>query len=117
MTPLDYVLFVTVGLAQTAGHYIPWDVLPFLVDESGQLKRVAAYVHGCLWLWAGLFVFLEVRGPSVDTRLVLHFFTVELIAAAVGTVVPRLLEALRESHKLAEDVEDLEALVRERRDG
>ena len=64
---------------------------------------------------AGLFVFLEVRGPSVDTGLVLHFFTLELIAAAVGTVLPRLLEALRESRVLAEDVQDLEALVKEAR--
>jgi len=107
----DLFFLGIVFLVLWSGHYAPWHVLPFLIDPHGQLHRPLAYAYGCLGIFLGMTLFALYYAPQVDVWHALRFLAFDVLAAGVGTMLPRVLHRLGEGEALAGDVQDLEELV------
>ena len=106
-----------VALLNMVGHWFPWTICPALADkESGRLKRVYAYVHGCgtiligLALWAMAYTELEPSG-LVHIWEAWSMVVLLVVAAGAGTLLPRIVEWVRDRRHDHEDVADYEQTI------
>jgi hypothetical protein len=104
----DFFILLIVFLSQMAGHWMPWKVIPALVDEAGLLRRPLAYTHGCGWILLGM-VFYALLHPEAWPFV--SFLAMTMAAAGIGTMLPRGIRAIGEAQFLRRDKEDLEKLV------
>lgn len=104
------ILFV-VFLLLWGGHWLPWRILPALVDARGDLKRVPAYVYGVLCILAGFAAWCTMQAqsemPVVYVWDAFAFLAMDATAAGVGTVMPRVLRWVLEGQAVKGDLEDL----------
>jgi len=105
LTLSDGLAIVLVGLSQALGHWIPWHLVPALVDERRQLLRPFAYVYGCLWIWLGFLVY-ALSHPTIWPAL--WFLALLIVAAGLGTMAPRAIHEIGEARRLRADRRDLE---------
>ena len=57
------LILLVVFLLLWGGHWMRWRVIPFLVNERGDLHRSLAYVYGCACIMAGfvLWVYTQMQ--------------------------------------------------------
>ncbi len=112
MTPLfQGLILLLVFLLLWGGHWLPWRVLPILVDARGDLKRVPSYIYGVLCILLGFAAWCAMQAQS-GTQVVyvwdaLGFLEMDTIAAGIGTVMPRVLRWILEGQAVKGDLEDL----------
>jgi Na+/melibiose symporter-like transporter len=100
------ILFV-VFLINWGGHWVDWSIIPFLVDKTGKLHRVLAYIHGCTSILMGFAAWAFLH-DAWDAAV---FLVAAMVAAAVGTVLPRLWKLSWEIRKLREDTDHYEQTI------
>lgn len=115
-TFVDGIILLVVFLLLWGGHWLPWRVIPALVDARGDLKRVPAYVYGVSCLLIGLAAWCAVRGPLVHVRDVLTWAVMEAGAAGLGTVLPRVMRWLLEEQAIRGDLADMHGAAKHKRD-
>lgn len=110
-TFLQGLILLVVFLLLWGGHWLPWRVLPVLVDERGDLKRVPAYVYGTLCIIGGYAAWCVVQAhllPLVDVWQSLAWLVMVTMAAGLGTVTPRVLRWVLDAQATKGDLEDLQ---------
>ena len=107
----DWTILALVALALFAGnqfrywHRLPW-VGPMITTETGELRRVPAYVYGMAWILGGLALWCSqhpAHWPAFGFALAVA------IAAGLGTTLPRMAERDAELQDDSADKEELEA--------
>ncbi len=97
---VDAMAFYIVFLINCVGHWMPWFALGVLADESGELRREFAYIHGTLSILIGTALSFISRALSGSQQIDLWLAGVLIIshvfAAALGTFVPRLVDLRRD---------------------
>jgi len=97
------------------GHWMPWWVIPAIVDEERLLLRPLAYAYGCLGIFLGLVMWaLLFGGAMVCVWNVVGFVALDIIAAGLGAMLPRGIKLLKEYRALAGDTEDYEQAIQGR---
>jgi len=111
------LILLVVFLLLWGGHWMRWRVLPFLVDERGDLHRSLAYVYGCACILAGfaLWVSQGQTMPFVRGWDAVWFLARAMIAAGMGTVIPRGIKWIQESQAVREDRVEYEQAIENRR--
>jgi len=111
---MNRFILMFVGLLLWGGHYAPWHVVPLLVDKSGRLHRPFAYAYGCSCILAGYIAWAYVQAqvmPIVDVWTSVTFLANVMIAAGVGTMMPRVVGWIGEYLAMCKDLEDYEQTV------
>lgn len=112
---IDGCLLVIVALWNYGAHWTPWRVIPFLVDDGGDLHRLVAYAHGTLTilavcvLWAVIRWYLAMHAAWVWSFVL--FLALAIAAAGAGTVLPRALRWIDEHQAQEGDVADYEQAI------
>jgi hypothetical protein len=110
-TLINGLILLVVFLALFSGHWLPWRVMPALVDARGDLKRVPAYVYGLICILAGFAAWCIMRVqlgmPSVPVWEAFTWLELDTCAAGAGTVMPRVIRWVLEQQALRGDMEDL----------
>lgn len=111
---------VLVTLLNVVGHWFPWTICPALADkETGRLRRVYAYVHGCgtilfgYAVWAMAYAELEQSG-LVHIWEAWSMLALITAAAGLGTLWPRIVEWVRDRRHDREDVADYDQTIASR---
>ena len=107
LTLTEKLILVATGLLLWGGHHFPWRIIPWLVNEKGDLYRVPAYIYGVGCILAGLAAWCAHLGDWS------WFWPVGLLAAAagIGTILPRVVKHEAESQARRADNRDLEQLI------
>ena len=110
-TFIEGLILLVVFLALFAGHWLPWRVMPALVNERGDLKRVPAYVYGTSCILIGFAAWCLMRAqsemPVVFVWDAFGWLVLDVCVAGTGTVAPRIIRWILEQQALKGDVEDL----------
>lgn len=113
---IDVILLVVIALWNFGAHWFPWKIIPFLVDDTGQLHRIVAYAHGTFTIWCGLCGWALARHLLSMTVLpwdAVTFNGLAMLAAGFGTVSPRVARWIAEARATAGDVVDYEQAIKE----
>jgi len=104
-----YALLI-IFLALWGGHWMPWQVIPLITNERGDLHRPLAYGYGCLCILAGFTLWAATReiGPFIVAWSAIRFLALDILAAGLGTMAPRAVKWLWESQSLRRDVAQYE---------
>lgn len=103
------LILLMVFLLLWGGHWLPWRVIPALVDVRGDLKRVPAYVYGTLCILAGFAAWCAMQEVQlVPVWDALAWLVMDVIAAGAGTVAPRLMRWVLDMQATKGDLEDLQ---------
>ena len=81
------------------GHIFPWHLFPALVSVNGkkELHRLVAYVYGVGCIWLGCVVYSIARSVlGLTGDIPIGFMTAVIIAASVGTTLPRCIKVILE---------------------
>lgn len=112
---MEHVLILSVVFfAIWGGHWMPWRVVPFLVNERGNLHRPVAYIYGCGWILVSAAAWAQCRSgitPLVSPWESVRFLAEALAAAALGTIMPRCITWVINAQRLKEDVADYEQTI------
>jgi hypothetical protein len=96
---VEALILLVVVLSLWGGHFFPWHIIPVLVDPTGkrELKRMVSYTYGvgCVWLGAVAFA-LTRQSVGLEATITIPDLTVIIIAAALGTALPRLVKRIRD---------------------
>lgn len=96
---IDALILLVIVLMLWGGHWFPWHVFPALVEPTGkrELKRLVAYTYGvgCIWLGALAYA-LTRQAAGLEPAVTIVELTQIILAAALGTVLPRLVKAVRD---------------------
>lgn len=103
-------------LAVWGGHWMPWRVAPFLVDERKELRRPLAYAYGCLCILVGFALWAALNGPTLEARAAVLFLSQTMIAAGLGALLPRAIRRELELQALRGDRGDYEQAIERRRE-
>ena len=104
------LILLVVFLLLWGGHWLPWRVIPALVDVRGDLKRVPSYVYGTGCILVGFAAWCAMQAqfePSVYVWDAFAFLVMDTLAAGVGTITPRIVRWLLEGQAVRGDLEDL----------
>ena len=112
------LILLIVFLLLWGGHWLPWRVAPALVDVRGDLKRVPAYIYGVTCILIGFAAWCAMQAnsepgnctacePMIYVWDSFAFLVMDVIAAGVGTVVPRIVRWALEAQARKGDLEDL----------
>jgi len=93
------------------GHWMPWAVVPGATDEKGQLHRVLAYGYGCVCILVGFALWVITSHALVSGWSAFLFLGKDMIAAGLGTMMPRMVRWIQEHRALQADVELYEQVV------
>ncbi|NIV36222.1 MAG: hypothetical protein GWN58_44280 [Anaerolineae bacterium] len=109
LTLTEKLILVATALLLFGGHHVPWRIVPWLVDEKGELHRVLAYIYGVGSILAGLAAWCAHLGDWS------WFWRVGLLAfaAGVGTVLPRILKREAEHQAKEKDCGDYEQALKD----
>lgn len=102
-----------VFLALWGGHWTPWAVLN-LTDDTGHLHRLLAYGYGCGVIFVGFVLWALAQAqemPIISIWSAVDFLARDMVAAGLGTVLPRVLRWIHEYRTLQEDVTEYEQAV------
>ena len=104
-----YVLLI-VFLALWGGHWMPWQVIPLITNERGDLHRPLAYGYGCLCILAGFTLWAATCqiGPFIIAWDAVRFLTLDIVTAGFGTLAPRAIRWLWRYESLCRDVAQYE---------
>ena len=112
----EMVSLLVVFLALWGGHWMLWSVIPFVVDKEQLLHRPLAYVYGCICIFGGFALWaamLDSRGvEQVDLWRAVRFLALDIVAAGLGTMLPRGVRILREHWALRADNQDYEQTLK-----
>lgn len=92
-----------------SGHWLPWRVIPALVDEYGSLRRVPSYIYGTGCIFAGFATWASIYAERQQVVAVWHPVLVLaslMTAAGLGTIAPRGLRAIIEWRAQIADLKD-----------
>ena len=112
----DSLILGLESLLLWGGHWMPWRVAPFLVNERGDLYRLFAYGYGCACIVVGFVLWAYAQAqdmPLVSVWAAVWFLIRDVMAAGVGTILPRIVKALLEYQALRGDVADYEQAIRD----
>ncbi len=113
---IDGLVYAIVFLINWAGHWVPWDAIPAFVDERGELHRILAYVHGTLSIFGGVTLGAAIRQmlgrPRVPVWEGVLYMAFCIFSAGVGTIIPYVVDELKERRILAHDVNDYEQTLK-----
>ncbi|CAG0964595.1 hypothetical protein ANRL4_00874 [Anaerolineae bacterium] len=96
---IEALILLIIVLLLWGGHFFPWHIIPALVESTGkrELKRLWAYVYGVGCIWLGAVAYAEMhRAIGLEPVLTVGNLTCIIIAAAVGTILPRLVKRIRD---------------------
>lgn len=99
------LILAVVFLSQFGAHFFPWWVIPGFTDETKLLHRVLAYIYGCVWILLGM-VFYGFVNP--DAWRFIEFLGLVMVAAGMGTLIPRGVRMVGENQVLRRDVQSWE---------
>lgn len=109
---IDGLLLAVVGLWNYGAHWTPWQMVPFLVDEGGELHRVVAYVHGGLTILIACATWSLARWllgvALVASWSAAVFLAGAFLSAGLGTITPRVFRWIVESQARQADRQDYE---------
>jgi hypothetical protein len=90
---INALILLCTALALFFGHHLPWHIVPGLIDETKQLRRVPSYVYGvgCIIAGFALWVTFNHIDPTAVTALIALS-----AAAGIGTMLPRGLFLLND---------------------
>lgn len=94
---MDAHTLILVAALMWIGHNIPWHVIPLLVEPAGKkpLKRLVAYTYGVLVILIGVAdEMLSRQQLGLPEVITLNILVLIVLAAAAGTIAPRLFEWL-----------------------
>jgi hypothetical protein len=111
---VDWLILGLEFLMLWGGHWTPWRVLPFLVDEKGQLHRPFAYGYGCGCILIGFASWAAYHTPVVRAWEAALFLCGLVVAAGLGTMAPRLAQYVIEHRALKGDVQEYEQAIARR---
>jgi len=109
-----YLILSVAFFAIWGGHWMPWRVVPFLVDERGDLHRPVAYGYGCGWILLCMAAWAHCRSGVVSLVSpweAVRFLAEALVAAALGAIVPRCITWVISAQRLKEDIADYEQAI------
>lgn len=119
MQIFDGLILLVTFLLLWGGHWLPWRVVPALVDKRGDLKRVPSYMYGVLCILAGFAVWCAMRAqsemPVVYVWDAFGFLAMDIVAAGIGTVLPRVMRWLLEEQAIRGDLADMKHGASERK--
>jgi len=112
----ELIICLMVAQQNIIGHWFPWAVCPPLADEQGRLRRVAAYVHGTGTIVLGFLCWTLMQRASTILVWEAWWMLCKLVvAAAVGTLLPRGVERFLELGWLKGDNKDYEQAIQSQR--
>ena len=105
---VEGLILALVFLSLWGGHWMPWQVIPFLVDDTGKLHRPLAYGYGCGCILVGFTLWAAWNAPIVGVWQAVCFLCAVIAAAGMGTMLPRIVCWMWEFHRLRGDVREYE---------
>jgi len=112
----EWLILGFVGLLLWGGHWMPWRLVPFLVDEKKELHRPLAYIYGCLCILAGVALWGTLQEtPLVSVWITMQFLVRTMAAAGLSTMAPRIVKWVLESQAARADKADYEQAIKARR--
>jgi hypothetical protein len=111
MNALEPLILATVAAALWIGHEFPWHILPAATDPAERkLRRTLAYTYGVSCILGGLALWCYWHP---EHWAAFRFAALLAVAAGVGTVIPRILDAIEEAQAKAGDLDDYERKLRD----
>lgn len=106
------VVCFLVALLNVAAHFVPWAIVPALVDPQGRLKRLLAFAWGTLTIWFGALICTAVwavlEWTVASPWVFLLILTGLMLGAGLGTAAAYLIDLIQEHEALRGDVADYE---------
>jgi hypothetical protein len=96
---VEALILLVVVLLLWGGHFFPWHIIPALVEPTGkrELKRMWSYTYGVGIIWLGAVAFAMTRQAiGLEPVITISDLTVIIIAAAIGTALPRGVKRIRD---------------------
>jgi len=107
ITSFDVSLVALCLFLLMAGHWAPWGNIPYFRHRhNGKLPRTLCYIYGVGSISSCFAFWLVNQGDMVQSLYVALVFVLLVVAAAAGTILPRIVEMILEGFALQEDARD-----------
>ena len=110
---MDTLILALVALGLWGGHWMRWSIFPGFTDANGELHRPLAYAYGMLCVLAGVVVWIAFQsGTDVYKWDVVLFLSLDIVAAGIGTMLPRVIRWIQDYQALKGDGRDYEQTIK-----